>query len=55
MFPSIPETWRCVSTGEMNLEILLPSGMLMDLIASMEVKVAQLKLFILDQVKGFFF
>ena len=50
MFESIPEVWRCEATGEMSLEILLPSGMLMDIIASMEVKVLDLKAFILDQV-----
>lgn len=50
MLADIPDTWRCVNTGEMILEILLPSGMLMDLVVSMEVRVADLKLFILDQV-----
>ena len=34
----------------MSLEILLPSGMIMDLLVSTEAKIIDIKLFILDQV-----
>ena len=48
----LPEKFINPETGELTLEILLPTGMLMNLVAEPQILVETLKGFIIDQVRS---
>ena len=48
----LPEKFINPETGELTLEILLPNGMLMNLVAEPQILVETLKGFIIDQVRS---
>ena len=52
LLEKLPEKFINPETGELTLEILLPTGMLMNLVAEPQILVETLKGFIIDQVRS---
>ena len=50
MFEELPTDWMDGEREEMQLEVLLPTGMLMDVVVGTRVTVHQLKEFVLTEV-----